>query len=316
MACPIRVKEDNRFSEASELSWPFGDLDVSEEYLKESVYEILITCCRHNTASPHLEKTVTSPSPSPSLSPSPSPLGKIRKALGLKTKKKHINVSVSPSYSPSVKSRKGPCVSEVVRNQLGVSENSDTRLRRALLRIFSGQVRFVRLDHALFVEKDLFSFSCSTDCLVSFINDVILSDHLPICFFLMDHPSREINKDSVLSQNFTFSIQKNMTTKTMKSFGGFYVREALLTSWRELRDMIYMSQELLKKWNNRKVTYKGRVFDVNEEIIAKVTRFNRKGLNFYKNKIDIDAEEWKFLNYGESLVYKNGGYVRVSLPPP
>ncbi|KAH9322277.1 hypothetical protein KI387_016916, partial [Taxus chinensis] len=79
---------------------------------------------------------------------------------------------------------------------------------------------------------------------------------------------------------------------------------------------LHLSQELVKNWNDRKVAYKGKVFEVNEEVIAMVIGFKRKGLNFYKNNIDIGVEEQKFLNEGESLVRKNGGFVCDSFPPP
>lgn len=66
---------------------------------------------------------------------------KMKKALGLRSSSSSGLSPGSGAGSPSPGKGKRPLtVGELMRAQMGVSENNDSRIRRALLRIAAGQV--------------------------------------------------------------------------------------------------------------------------------------------------------------------------------
>lgn len=135
---------------SGELPDPFPDLGValSELELRETAYEILITSCRISGGKPltyisrserpaELQRSMTSAAAS-----------KVKKVLGVKKKEgggreRQRERSESPgrgrrSASP-VRGRRSAPAGEVIRVQMMVPEQTDTRIRRGLLRVAAGQ---------------------------------------------------------------------------------------------------------------------------------------------------------------------------------
>ncbi|KFK40373.1 hypothetical protein AALP_AA3G365200 [Arabis alpina] len=117
------------------LPSPFGDPspNLSDSELRETAYEILVAACRSTGTRPLTYITgnrINTVTPSPSLhrSLTSTAASKVKKALGLK---KRIIVK---------ESSKSVTVGELVRLQMRISEQIDSRIRRALLRIASGQL--------------------------------------------------------------------------------------------------------------------------------------------------------------------------------
>ncbi|KAM7519420.1 hypothetical protein LguiB_018382 [Lonicera macranthoides] len=118
---------------------PFGELgsDLTEPELRETAYEIFVGACRSSggsrpltyvsTAGRASERAMTS-SPSLQRSMTSTAASKVKKALGLK-KKSSVGSEV-----------KGRTVGELIRVQMRISEQTDSRVRRALLRIAAGQL--------------------------------------------------------------------------------------------------------------------------------------------------------------------------------
>ncbi|XP_077217884.1 elongation factor Ts (DUF810) [Tasmannia lanceolata] len=137
----------------SDLPSPFGELgcDLSDSELRETAYEIFVGACRSSGGKPltyipqsdreKVEKSPTLSSSPSSVSPSlqrsltSTAASKMKKALGLRSSKK----SPSKDNSPS-KSKKPVTVGELMRVQMRVLEQTDSRIRRALLRIAAGQL--------------------------------------------------------------------------------------------------------------------------------------------------------------------------------
>uniref|UniRef100_A0A5B7ADV5 MHD1 domain-containing protein n=1 Tax=Davidia involucrata TaxID=16924 RepID=A0A5B7ADV5_DAVIN len=130
---------------------PFGQLglDLSDSELRETAYEVFIGACRSSggkslTFISQSEKTtgrLPSMSSSPSLQRSltSTAASKVKKALGLKSSKKSSN-SVSENSVSSGKAKRPVTVGELMRVQMRVSAQTDSRIRRALLRIAAGQL--------------------------------------------------------------------------------------------------------------------------------------------------------------------------------
>ncbi|XP_027357832.1 protein unc-13 homolog isoform X1 [Abrus precatorius] len=121
-----------------ELPSPFGDpaANFSESELRETAYEILVGACRSSGPKPLTFISQSergdrdrTPAPAPSLhrSLTSTAASKVKKALGLKT-------------TSSKGSKRATTTGELVRVQMKISEQSDTRIRRALLRIAAGQL--------------------------------------------------------------------------------------------------------------------------------------------------------------------------------
>ncbi|KAH7651345.1 Protein unc-13-like protein [Dioscorea alata] len=134
-----------------DLASPFGELGcgLSDPELRETAYEIFVSACRSTSSKPltyipQSERTDRSPSPSPSLTTSPSlqrsltstAASKMKKALGLKPSKKSPGKEGSPSKAP----KRPATIGELMRVQMRVSDQTDSRIRRGLLRIAAGQL--------------------------------------------------------------------------------------------------------------------------------------------------------------------------------
>lgn len=119
-----------------DLSLPFGDPgpNLPESELRETAYEILVAACRSSGPKPltfisQSERGGRDRAPASSLhrSMTSAAASKVKKALGLKT-------------ASSRSKRAGTTTGELVRVQMRISEQSDSRIRRALLRIAASQV--------------------------------------------------------------------------------------------------------------------------------------------------------------------------------
>jgi hypothetical protein len=137
----------------TDLPSPLGQLaaQLTDSDLRLTAYEIFVAACRtssgkpltyvpnsdspahHSPGSPGLQRSLTSTAAS-----------KVKKAFGLKSPSgsgsKKSPGSGSGSGSGQVKPRRPMTVGELMRTQMGVSEATDSRVRRALLRIAAGQV--------------------------------------------------------------------------------------------------------------------------------------------------------------------------------
>lgn len=130
---------------------PFGNLgvDLSQSELRETAYEILVSACRSSGGGRPLTYVSNSersggPLQRTSSTASISAASKVKKALGLKSKKKNdkkdLDGSGNLNRADSVTRRSGSSVSELMRVQMRVTEQTDSRFRRGLLRVAAGQL--------------------------------------------------------------------------------------------------------------------------------------------------------------------------------
>ncbi|PKA58716.1 hypothetical protein AXF42_Ash000809 [Apostasia shenzhenica] len=155
-------------SEVPGLDWPFGCIDaVGRDELRETAYELFFTCCR---SSPGFGgRSPLSFYPSPHHQPQQPEAGgkdvgggtnmmvvtsKIKRALGLRTRRGSPPMRAMSAQSPTAaqaapgsggaspggKLKQRPMTSaEIMRQQMGVTEQSDNRLRKTLMRTLVGQ---------------------------------------------------------------------------------------------------------------------------------------------------------------------------------
>ncbi|MED6184734.1 hypothetical protein PIB30_050407 [Stylosanthes scabra] len=140
---PVNAMED--------LPSPFGDSSSnwSESELRETAYEILVCACRSSGPKPltfisssdrggdrDRDRSSSPATPAPSLhrSLTSTAASKVKKALGLKTKRKD-----GGGGGGGRSGKRAVTTGELVRVQMKISEQSDSRIRRALLRIAAGQ---------------------------------------------------------------------------------------------------------------------------------------------------------------------------------
>ncbi|XP_078429020.1 elongation factor Ts (DUF810) [Wolffia australiana] len=140
---------------STDLASPFGELgcNLTAVDLRETVYEIFVAVSRttggkaltyisqadRSTPEKTLAPSLSSVSPSsgsPSLQRTltSTAASKVKRALGLKKK------SPAKESSPSKPAKKPLTVGELVRVQLGISEQMDARIRRGLLRVSAGML--------------------------------------------------------------------------------------------------------------------------------------------------------------------------------
>ncbi|XP_058114659.1 protein unc-13 homolog isoform X2 [Magnolia sinica] len=138
----------------SDLAYPFGKLscDLSDPELREIAYEIFLAACRSSLSMPLLqtpeqsdrdsagkpEKSILPPpqasSPSPQRSATSSAASKMKAALGFSS---YSSKSLGKENSP-LRPKKPVTAGELMRVQMSVSEEADSRVRRAVLRITGG----------------------------------------------------------------------------------------------------------------------------------------------------------------------------------
>ncbi|KAM1046947.1 hypothetical protein TB2_025905 [Malus domestica] len=145
---PIPIQPAMPFHPVEALPNPFGELGptLSDSELRETVYEILVGACRSSgpkplTYIPQSEKTDRSALtslPSSLQRSTSSAASRVKKALGLKSSSgRRLGGGDSVSLG---RSKRTGTVWELVRVQMKVSEQTDTRVRRALLRVAAGQL--------------------------------------------------------------------------------------------------------------------------------------------------------------------------------
>lgn len=158
----VEMVNNNRIkalpAEVEGLRYPFGELGIylTEPELRETAYEILIGACRSSGASRPLtyisnsgknldRATSISSSSSPSLQKSVTSVAasKVKKALGLNSRKKGLDSETAADQKGNSvgQKKRASTVGELMRVQLQVSEQIDSRVRRAMLRVAAGQVR-------------------------------------------------------------------------------------------------------------------------------------------------------------------------------
>ncbi|KAH6798599.1 elongation factor Ts [Perilla frutescens var. frutescens] len=123
---------------------PFGQLgaDLSPSELRETAYEILVGACRSSGSGRRLTYVSSSNSKERSQQQSltqKSAASKVKKALGLKPKKKKKSGGEDESGDPDRK-RGGGTLGELMRVQMRISEQTDSRVRRGFLRVAAGQL--------------------------------------------------------------------------------------------------------------------------------------------------------------------------------
>jgi hypothetical protein len=150
---PLSIMLSKPTITTTDLGSPPGQLgtQLSDSDLRSTAYEIFVAVCRTSSGKP-LTYTPNSNSDSPTNHSTHSPnspalqrsltsaaASKMKKALGLKSPGSGSKKSPGSGQG---KIRRGLTVGELMRAQMRVSETVDSRIRRALLRIAAGQVRF------------------------------------------------------------------------------------------------------------------------------------------------------------------------------
>ncbi|EXB59790.1 hypothetical protein L484_010901 [Morus notabilis] len=139
--------------QVEDLPSPFADLSssLSDSDLRETAYEILVAACRSSggkplTYIPQSEKTdrpaaaaAVAALPSLQRSVTSTAASRVKKALGLKSlssssRRRAVGDSAARAAKRSV------TLGEMMRVQMRVSEQTDSRIRRALLRVAAGQL--------------------------------------------------------------------------------------------------------------------------------------------------------------------------------
>ena len=150
-----------------EVHWPFGKVDVDRDDLRETAYEIFFTSCRSSPGfggknALNYYPTWTAgdrdrerekeggecTSPRSGAMSTMVPSSRIKRALGLKTmKRSSLGRTLSGSGSnmdcsktAAAKLRRPLTSAELMRHQMKVTEQSDIRLRKTLMRTLVGQV--------------------------------------------------------------------------------------------------------------------------------------------------------------------------------
>ena len=161
----------------NDLVWPFNKLDgIDRDNVRETAYEIFFTACRSSPGfggrnALAFYSSSNNDSADGASGPKPNgvvmtPTSRIKRALGLKMLKRspsrrmssggnsgsnpsspssHSSSGSSPALSytlPSPRPRRPMTSAEIMRQQMKVTEQSDNRLRKTLMRTLVGQVRF------------------------------------------------------------------------------------------------------------------------------------------------------------------------------
>ncbi|KAM5547604.1 protein unc-13 [Rosa sericea] len=124
-----------------DLPNPFGDMGphLSDSDLRETVYEILVGACRSSGPKP-LTYTPQSEKITDRNSQSSSSLSSLQRSLTSSAKKALGLKQTASSKRLGGSSKRSGSVFELMRVQMRVSEQTDTRIRRALLRVAAGQL--------------------------------------------------------------------------------------------------------------------------------------------------------------------------------
>ena len=164
----------------NDLVWPFNKLDgIDRDDVRETAYEIFFTACRsapgfggrnalafYSSSNPENGGNGDGPSGPKTNAVVMTPTSRIKRTLGLKILKRspsrrmssggssgsnpsspssHSSNGSSPNFSytlPSPRPRRPMTSAEIMRHQMKVTEQSDNRLRKTLMRTLVGQVNF------------------------------------------------------------------------------------------------------------------------------------------------------------------------------
>ncbi|KAM1022433.1 hypothetical protein ACFX15_042569 [Malus domestica] len=156
-AIPLTIPAKPIATMGTDLPSPLGQLSaqLSDSDLRLTAYEIFVAACRTSTgkaltftpsAADSPIQHANSPNGSPALQRSltSTAASKMKKALGLKSpgsgSKKSPGSAGSGAGTGPGKPKRAMTVGELMRIQMGISEATDSRVRRALLRISASQV--------------------------------------------------------------------------------------------------------------------------------------------------------------------------------
>ncbi|KAL3689585.1 hypothetical protein R1sor_015894 [Riccia sorocarpa] len=114
-----------------ESPFPELEIDLSEDDLRETAYEILVAACGYSALS---ARTQTKPRAGFHTVSALTHRGLRKAALALGSKRDR------PIHPASKDKKRPPTTGEIVQYQMRIDEESETRIRRALLRAFSQQV--------------------------------------------------------------------------------------------------------------------------------------------------------------------------------
>lgn len=146
----------------ADLPSPFGQLTptLTDSDLRLTAYEIFVSACRTSSGKPlssisqadrSSSSSSSSPTPTPPISPSlqrsltSTAASRVKKAFGLKYSPSSKKSPSGKETSPAKAAKKPMTVGELMRFQMRVSEDTDSRIRRALLRIAASQVSSIRV---------------------------------------------------------------------------------------------------------------------------------------------------------------------------
>ncbi|KAK7380541.1 hypothetical protein VNO78_33054 [Psophocarpus tetragonolobus] len=140
------------YNNNSELRWPFGKLaGLDHDEIRETAYEIFFTACRSSPGfGGRSPITFYSKHDGSDGGRSPAPVSqtsRVKRALGLRMLRSSLSQrimvsSLATEQSPRSRAmpRRAMTMAEVMRVQMGVSEQSDSRLRKTLVRTLVGQL--------------------------------------------------------------------------------------------------------------------------------------------------------------------------------
>ncbi|KAI3443733.1 hypothetical protein Pfo_000398 [Paulownia fortunei] len=119
---------------------PFGKLGILVGACRSSGVGRPLTYISKSNSKERSQQPYASPSMQRSLTTSSSAVSKVKKALGLKNKNKEDADPEPAGQSDFVRKRAGTVGHELMRVQMKVSEQTDSRVRRGLLRVAAGQL--------------------------------------------------------------------------------------------------------------------------------------------------------------------------------
>ncbi|KHN32837.1 hypothetical protein glysoja_024196 [Glycine soja] len=143
------------YDKDSNLAWPFGELEgLDHDDIRETAYEIFFTACRSSPGfggqSPITFYSKHDACNGDGRSLPVSQTSRVKQALGLRmlrsslSRRIMVSAPASPVTERSPRSQAVPrrtvTMAEVMRLQMGVSEQSDSRLRKTLMRTLVGQL--------------------------------------------------------------------------------------------------------------------------------------------------------------------------------
>ncbi|KAH9293285.1 hypothetical protein KI387_041509 [Taxus chinensis] len=77
-----------------------------------------------------------------------------------------------------------------------------------------------------------------------------------------------------------------------------------------------ISVRFAKEWNERMVDYGGQKILINDELIAEATGLSLEGYRFFNKRVIKEAEERRFVEEEEKLIFNTAGLLVNSIPSP